>query len=148
MTLFGYSNRFVHLHFAELNGDELIEILHRRCLLPRQYAGKMLSTMAQLHGVRSAANVFAGRRESYMTLRDLFRWAARYTRASSTDAYTDWEQFIVDHGQRVLCHVYHICVQVTCYSPAGADVVKMKLSWPMHWQRTFAHGPLPTQYSV
>ncbi len=52
---------------------------------------------------RSAAGVFAGK-ESYMTLRDLFRWGERYRRYNhnETTKLFDWDQYLVDHGYFIL----------------------------------------------
>lgn len=45
---------------------------------------------------RSAGLVFAGK-ESYMTLRDLFRWGERYRLAAESSArFFDWDQYLVD----------------------------------------------------
>ncbi len=46
--------------------------------------------------LRSTEGVFSGR-ESYMTLRDLFRWGMRYAQAQTKQS-TDWTQFCADQG--------------------------------------------------
>jgi midasin (ATPase involved in ribosome maturation) len=47
--------------------------------------------------LRSTEGVFSGR-ESYMTLRDLFRWGMRYAQATQVQQATDWTQFCADQG--------------------------------------------------
>ena len=43
-----FRNRFIELHFEDIPVGELVEILHRRCLLPRSYAEKMVRVMKDL----------------------------------------------------------------------------------------------------
>lgn len=112
-----FRNRFVELHFDELPFVELEQILHLRCSLPMSYAKKMVKTMQELQVrsnfstpiepnvkcdvqvYRSSSGVFAGR-ESYMTLRDLFRWGERYklTQIAAAQNFFDWDQYLTDQG--------------------------------------------------
>uniref|UniRef100_A0A915IPF4 Midasin n=1 Tax=Romanomermis culicivorax TaxID=13658 RepID=A0A915IPF4_ROMCU len=100
-----FRNRFIELHFSELPCSELEYILHMRCSLPPSYAKKMVKTMQDLQIHRNTAGVFAGR-ESYMTLRDLFRWGERYRLAnlskSEKSTFHDWDQYLVDQGYFLL----------------------------------------------
>uniref|UniRef100_A0A914WN69 Midasin n=1 Tax=Plectus sambesii TaxID=2011161 RepID=A0A914WN69_9BILA len=94
-----FVNRFVQLRFGELPSDELEVILHKRCALPSTYAHRMVAVMHDLQVYRSTAGVFAGK-ESYMTLRDLFRWGERYKKCSidTGGRLFDWDQFLADQG--------------------------------------------------
>ena len=51
---------------------------------------------------RKGSGVFAGK-QGFITLRDLFRWAERYRRASQGDqTFYDWNQHIADEGKGVI----------------------------------------------
>ena len=47
---------------------------------------------------RRNSGIFAGK-YSFMTLRDLFRWAERYRLSETTDAFHDWEMTIAEDGE-------------------------------------------------
>ena len=49
---------------------------------------------------RRGSGVFAGK-QGFITLRDLFRWAERYRRASyeTKDRFFDWDQQLADNGK-------------------------------------------------
>ncbi len=94
-----FRNRFVELHFDEIPSSELETILHERCSLPMSYAKKMVNVMLDLQTRRRSTGVFAGK-QGFITLRDLFRWAERYRRASydSKEKFFDWDQQLADNG--------------------------------------------------
>lgn len=99
-----FRNRFVELHFDQIPGDELIEIIHKRCCVSPQHSKKLVSVLQGLQMRRSRDNIFQGR-QSLVTLRDLFRWAERYHRADkpvTTGDLYDWEQHLADEGFLVL----------------------------------------------
>ncbi|XP_067673927.1 midasin-like [Haliotis asinina] len=98
-----FRNRFVELHFSEIPSVELETILHQRCSIPLSYAKRLVKVMLDLQMRRRGSGVFAGK-QGFMTLRDLFRWAERY---SNTDVKTsakfyDWDQHLADHGYMLL----------------------------------------------
>ncbi|XP_048240547.1 midasin-like [Haliotis rufescens] len=98
-----FRNRFIELHFNEIPSIELETILHQRCNIPLSYAKRLVKVMLELQMRRRGSGVFAGK-QGFMTLRDLFRWAERY---SSTDVKTstkfyDWDQHLADHGYMLL----------------------------------------------
>lgn len=94
-----FKNRFVELHFSEIPKDELEIILEKRCLIPKSYAQKMVKTMTALQASRLSTT------KNNFTLRDLFRWANRYTFADKKllqDKSYDWNQHLIDEGYLVL----------------------------------------------
>ncbi|XP_046580737.1 midasin-like, partial [Haliotis rubra] len=98
-----FRNRFIELHFNEIPSIELETILHQRCSIPLSYDKRLVKVMLELQMRRRGSGVFAGK-QGFMTLRDLFRWAERY---SSTDVKTsakfyDWDQHLADHGYMLL----------------------------------------------
>ena len=72
-----FTNRFVQMEFGELPGAELEEIVAKKCAIPPSKAKKLVEAINALRNLRRDSAVFAGR-NSFATLRDLFRWADRY----------------------------------------------------------------------
>ncbi|KAJ3369455.1 hypothetical protein HDU91_007199, partial [Kappamyces sp. JEL0680] len=71
-----FRNRFLELHFTDIPDTELETILEKRCLVAPSYAKKCVSVYKKLCRSRDASRIFDGR-QSFITLRDLFRWALR-----------------------------------------------------------------------
>jgi midasin len=95
-----FRNRFVELHFDELPHDELEEILHKRCRMPPRYAKKIVTVMKELQMFRRESVCFGGK-NSFMTMRDLFRWGNRYLVFKDTvrdDDFFDWDFFMASQG--------------------------------------------------
>jgi midasin len=105
-----FRNRFIELHFDELPDDELLTIVEQKCKLPKTYATLLIRTISELKTKRSqVSGIFLGK-NSLITLRDLFRWARRYTLAqqldeslANSDAYLDWKQYLAEQGFLLLC---------------------------------------------
>ncbi|KAK3879278.1 hypothetical protein Pcinc_016138 [Petrolisthes cinctipes] len=97
-----FRNRFVELHFTEIPAEELEVILHHRCEVPLSYSKKMVGVLQDLQNMRRGTNIFQGK-QSFITLRDLFRWAERYRLAPQQEAkFYDWDQHLADEGYLVL----------------------------------------------
>ncbi|XP_074625737.1 midasin-like [Acropora palmata] len=98
-----FRNRFVELHFDELPSQELELILHQRCSLPSSYAKKLVAIMLDLQARRRSTNVFAGK-QGFITLRDLFRWAERYSKTPDepSGGFRDWDRHIAEDGYMLL----------------------------------------------
>lgn len=96
-----FRNRFVELHFNEIPPVELEFILHKRCEMPPSYAKKIIDVMKELQIRRRGSATFAGK-QSFMTLRDLFRWGERYHLAANKKTLYDWDQHLADEGYLVL----------------------------------------------
>ncbi len=71
-----FRNRFVEVHFSSLPTSELETILEKRCQVAPSYATKMVRVFLDLQKARARNRIFDGK-ESFMTLRDLFRWGNR-----------------------------------------------------------------------
>ena len=71
-----FRNRFLELHVTDIPEDELITIIEKRCLIPPSYAKKLVSVFKRVTMTRDATKIFEGKL-SFITLRDLFRWAMR-----------------------------------------------------------------------
>lgn len=71
-----FRNRFLELHFDDIPEDELEIILRERCQIAPPYARKIVEAYRQLSIERSSSRLFE-QKNSFATLRDLFRWALR-----------------------------------------------------------------------
>lgn len=71
-----FRNRFLELHFDDIPQDELEIIIKERCQIAPTYAKKIVDVYRELIVQRSANRVFETK-NSFATLRDLFRWANR-----------------------------------------------------------------------
>lgn len=74
-----FRNRFIEIHVEEIPNDELSTILEKRCKIPPSYAKKMVEIMKELLLQRQKSR-FSDGKHGFMTPRDLFRWADRYTK--------------------------------------------------------------------
>jgi midasin len=71
-----FRNRFLELHFDDIPQDELEIILRERCQIAPSYAKKIIEVYRQLSVQRQSSRLFE-QKNSFATLRDLFRWAMR-----------------------------------------------------------------------
>ncbi|CAF3592808.1 unnamed protein product [Adineta steineri] len=94
-----FRNRFIELHFDNLPQDELEIIIEKKCQLPKSYSKLLIQTMIDLQKYRSQKGIFAGK-TSLITLRDLFRWAQRYTKYQNN--CQNYKQFLAEHGYLLL----------------------------------------------
>ncbi|KAI6241255.1 Midasin [Aphelenchoides fujianensis] len=93
-----FMNRFVILNVQQPPNNELAEIVCARCHIHQTAAEMMIQVMTELKSLRSTANLFSAT-DSFMTLRDLFRWANRF--ANFPD-HSDWRQVAADQGYLLL----------------------------------------------
>ena len=71
-----FRNRFLELHFDDIPQDELEIILKERCQIAPSYGKKIVEVYRQLSIQRQSTRLFE-EKNSFATLRDLFRWAMR-----------------------------------------------------------------------
>ena len=71
-----FRNRFLELHFDDIPQDELEIILKERCQIAPSYSKKIVEVYKQLSIRRQSSRLFE-QKNSFATLRDLFRWALR-----------------------------------------------------------------------
>lgn len=71
-----FRNRFVEIHMSDIPSAEMITILEKRCACPPSHAKRLVDIMVTLRNRRSKSNVFLGK-DSFITPRDLLRWAER-----------------------------------------------------------------------
>lgn len=71
-----FRNRFLELHFNDLPQEELEIILSKRCRIAPSYCRDIIAVYKQLT-IRRQSNRLFEQKNSFATLRDLFRWANR-----------------------------------------------------------------------
>jgi midasin len=71
-----FRNRFLELHFDDIPEDELETILRERSRIAPSFCKKMVKVYKELTKMRQTERLFE-QRNSFVTLRDLFRWASR-----------------------------------------------------------------------
>ncbi|KAI9734337.1 MAG: hypothetical protein M1834_002443 [Cirrosporium novae-zelandiae] len=72
-----FRNRFLELHFDDIPEDELTEIITKRApQVAPSYCKKIVNTYKELALLRQSTRLFE-QKNSFATLRDLFRWAFR-----------------------------------------------------------------------
>ncbi|KAG4301503.1 hypothetical protein PCK1_002429 [Pneumocystis canis] len=71
-----FRNRFLELHYDDIPENELRTILCNRCRIPPSYGMKMVEIYKKLSLQRQSSRIFQ-QKSSFVTLRDLFRWATR-----------------------------------------------------------------------
>ncbi|KXN88102.1 Midasin [Leucoagaricus sp. SymC.cos] len=71
-----FRNRFLEVHFQDVPQAELESILCQRCRIAPSYGKRIVSVFRELQKRRQAGRIFESK-QSFATLRDLFRWANR-----------------------------------------------------------------------
>ncbi|ODQ67900.1 midasin, partial [Nadsonia fulvescens var. elongata DSM 6958] len=71
-----FRNRFLELHFDDIPENELETIIRERCQIAPTYSKKIVDVYRQLSVQRQSSRIFE-QKNSFATLRDLFRWAGR-----------------------------------------------------------------------
>ncbi|KAA8897801.1 hypothetical protein FN846DRAFT_910245 [Sphaerosporella brunnea] len=71
-----FRNRFLELHFDDIPESELGTILKERCQIAPSYGDKIVKVYKELSLLRQSTRLFE-QKNSFATLRDLFRWANR-----------------------------------------------------------------------
>lgn len=71
-----FRNRFLELHFDDIPEDELETILRERSQIAPSFCTKIVAVYQRLSILRQSSRLFE-QKNSFATLRDLFRWALR-----------------------------------------------------------------------
>lgn len=71
-----FRNRFLELHFDDIPEDELETILRERSQIAPSFCAKIVAVYKKLSILRQSGRLFE-QKNSFATLRDLFRWALR-----------------------------------------------------------------------
>ncbi|KAH0536881.1 hypothetical protein FGG08_006284 [Glutinoglossum americanum] len=71
-----FRNRFLELHFDDIPEDELETILRERSQIAPSFCTRIVAVYKELSLLRQSSRLFE-QKNSFATLRDLFRWALR-----------------------------------------------------------------------
>ena len=71
-----FRNRFLELHFDDLPEEDLETILRERCQIAPSFCTRIVAVYRKLSLIRQRGRLFE-QKNSFATLRDLFRWASR-----------------------------------------------------------------------
>lgn len=71
-----FRNRFLELHFDDLPEEDLETILRERCRIAPSFCTRIVAVYRKLSLIRQRGRLFE-QKNSFATLRDLFRWASR-----------------------------------------------------------------------
>lgn len=71
-----FRNRFLELHFDDIPEEELETILRERCQIAPSFCTRIVAVYRRLSLIRQKGRLFE-QKNSFATLRDLFRWASR-----------------------------------------------------------------------
>ncbi|KAF3915424.1 Midasin [Arthrobotrys entomopaga] len=71
-----FRNRFIELNFDDIPQNELQDILQQRTQIAPSFAARIVSVYNELSVLRQSSRLFE-QKQSFATLRDLFRWANR-----------------------------------------------------------------------
>ncbi|KAG6999386.1 midasin [Physcia stellaris] len=71
-----FRSRFLELHFDDIPEEELETILRERCQIAPSFCTRIVAVYQKLSVVRQKGRLFE-QKNSFATLRDLFRWALR-----------------------------------------------------------------------
>ncbi|KAL9104324.1 MAG: hypothetical protein Q9163_000715 [Psora crenata] len=71
-----FQNRFLELHFDEIPDEELETILREKTQIAPSFCTRIVAVYKELSILRQTERIFE-KRNSFATLRDLFRWALR-----------------------------------------------------------------------
>lgn len=71
-----FRNRFLEIHFDDIPEDELEIILRERAQIAPSFCTQIVTVYKKLSLLRQSSRLFE-QRNSFATLRDLFRWASR-----------------------------------------------------------------------
>ncbi len=71
-----FKNRFLEVQFDDIPADELETILRKRSQIAPSFCARIVAVYKELSIIRQSGRLFE-QRNSFATLRDLFRWASR-----------------------------------------------------------------------
>lgn len=149
-----FRNRFLELHFGDIPESELGTILKERCQIAPSYGDRIVRVYADLSILRQSSRLFE-QKNSFATLRDLFRWANRDANGYqqlAEDGYMLLAERVRKHEeklavQRVLEKVMKVSIDANSlytaertpeYSLYSEKVQKGEVVWTKAMKRLFS----------
>ncbi|KAG8746577.1 hypothetical protein FRC10_004429 [Ceratobasidium sp. 414] len=96
-----FRNRFLEVHFDDVPQDELETILCQRCKIAQSHGRKIVAVFQELQKRRQVGRVFETK-NSFATLRDLFRWANRHSEGYNEGSVGGNYQHLAEQGFMLL----------------------------------------------
>jgi midasin len=113
-----FRNRFLEIHFDDIPEDELEIILTERTAIAPSFCTGIVSVYKRLALLRQSTRLFE-QRNSFITLRDLFRWALRRA---------DDRQQLANNGFMLLAERVRDPVERRAVKSTIEDVLKVKIN--------------------
>jgi midasin len=112
-----FRNRFLEIHFEDIPEDELEVILTKRTKIAPSFCKAIVSVYKRLALLRQSTRLFE-QRNSFVTLRDLFRWALRRA---------DDRQQLANQGFMLLAERVRDSMERQAVKSTIEDVFKVKI---------------------
>lgn len=133
-----FRNRFLELHFDDIPEDELEFILKERTQIAPSFCTRIVAVYKRLSMMRQSSRLFE-QRNSFATLRDLFRWAARQA--------DDREQLAVN-GYMLLAERVRDPNERDAVKQIIEEVMKVQIDESKIYSSRCAYGPTEIAFNV
>ncbi|CAE6410298.1 unnamed protein product [Rhizoctonia solani] len=121
-----FRNRFLEVHFDDVPQDELETILCQRCGIAQSHGRKIVAVFQELQKRRQVERVFETK-NSFVTLRDLFRWANRHSEGYAENTTGGNYQHIAEQGYMLLAERARRADDRAVVKAVIEDVMKVKI---------------------
>lgn len=121
-----FRNRFLEVHFDDVPQAELETILCRRCGIAESHGRKIVAVFQELQKRRQVERVFETK-NSFATLRDLFRWANRHSAGYVEDTAGGNYQHLAEQGFMLLAERARRPDDRAVVKSVIEDVMKVKI---------------------
>ncbi|CAE6509447.1 unnamed protein product [Rhizoctonia solani] len=121
-----FRNRFLEVHFDDVPQDELETILCQRCGIAQSHGRKIVAVFQELQKRRQVERVFETK-NSFVTLRDLFRWANRHSEGYAENAAGGNYQHIAEQGYMLLAERARRADDRAVVKAVIEDIMKVKI---------------------
>ncbi|QRV86470.1 AAA domain protein [Ceratobasidium sp. AG-Ba] len=121
-----FRNRFLEVHFNDVPQDELETILCQRCGIAQSHGRKIVSVFQELQKRRQVGRVFETK-NSFATLRDLFRWANRHSKGYDEYSAGGNYQHLAEQGFMLLAERARRADDRAVVKSVIEDIMKVKI---------------------
>ncbi|KAG9127474.1 hypothetical protein FRC07_013283 [Ceratobasidium sp. 392] len=121
-----FRNRFLEVHFDDVPQDELETILCQRCKIAQSHGRKIVAVFRELQKRRQVGRVFETK-NSFATLRDLFRWANRHSEGYTENSAGGNYQHLAEQGFMLLAERARRIDDRAVVKAVIEDVMKVKV---------------------
>ncbi|KAG8732691.1 AAA ATPase midasin, partial [Ceratobasidium sp. 428] len=129
-----FRNRFLEVHFEDVPQDELETILCRRCKIAQSHGRKIVAVFQELQKRRQVGRIFETK-NSFATLRDLFRWANRHSEGYTEGLAGGNYQHLAEQGFMLLAERARRDDDRAVVKAVIEDIMKVKID-----ERAFSGG--------